>query len=102
MNNIVHIEVHCDDKRNITAIAVKVKHFGERIEPHAFVATVSEAFYKTTLLSDVGKSLKTELNAKRHDVVDLIITLKRNDLKQTDVGNFIEAFQNALDKTKLF
>ncbi len=102
MNNIVHVEVYCDDKRNITAVAVKVKHFGEKIEPHAFVATVSAAFYRTTLLSDVGKSLKTELNPKRHDVVDLIVTLKKNSIKQVDVGNFLEAFQNALDETNLF
>ncbi|MBO4812927.1 hypothetical protein J5491_02140 [Candidatus Saccharibacteria bacterium] len=102
MINIVHVEVHCDDKRNITAITVKVKYFKEKLEPHEFVAVVSAAFYKTTLLSDAGKSLKTQLNPKRHDVIDLIVTLKRTDMTQVDVGKFLEAFQEALDETKLF
>lgn len=101
MINIVHVEVSCDDKRTITAIAVKIKS-SHKIEPHELVATISAAFYKTTLLSDVGKSLKTQLNPKRHDVVDIIVTLKENRLTQVDVGNFIEAFQKALDETTIF
>ena len=106
MINIVHIDIHCSDQRKITAVEIKLKSFtteeGEALSGHPLVATVSSAFFKTTLLSDVGKSLKTVLNPKRSNVINLIVTLKDSDLTFEDVARFSDALQRALDDTSLF
>ena len=106
MINIVHIDIHCNDHRMITAIEIKLKSFteedGEALSGHPLIATVSAAFFKTTLLTDVGKSLKTVLNPKRSNVVNLIVTLKETHLSFEDVARFTEALQKALDETSLF
>ena len=106
MINIVHIDIHCNDQRTITAIEIKLKSFteedGEALSGHPLIATVSAAFFKTTLLTDVGKSLKTVLNPKRSNVVNLIVTLKETQLSFEDVARFTEALQKALDETSLF
>ncbi|MBQ5812058.1 hypothetical protein IIW29_00570 [Candidatus Saccharibacteria bacterium] len=90
----------------ITAIEIKLKSFteedGEALSGHPLIATVSAAFFKTTLLTDVGKSLKTVLNPKRSNVVNLIVTLKETQLSFEDVARFTEALQKALDETSLF
>ena len=104
MINIVHVVANLNDKRMVTSIELKLKHFknGTDLTEHQLVATVSMAFYQTTLLTDVGKNLKTVLDPKRRDIVDLVIVLKDNALKPQDISNFIDAFQKALDTTSLF
>ena len=104
MVNIVHIDIHCDDDRKITAIEIKLKYVNKEDESvlsgQTLVATVSAAFFKTTLLVDVGKSLKIT-PGKRDDIVNLTVRID-GDLKFEDVARFSEALQNALDETKLF
>ena len=105
MVNIIHTNIHYNDARTITAIEIKLKSFnnGSALTGHPLVATVSTAFFKTTLLTDVGESLKTTINPNRKNVVDLVVTLKKdNDLTALDVANFINALQRALDETSLF
>ena len=107
MINIVHIDVHFNDQRKITAIDIKLKSFTteenrEALSGHPLIATVSAAFFKTTLLTDVGKSLKTILNPKRDNVVNLVINLKESNLTFEDVARFTNALQQALDETSLF
>ena len=104
MINIVHTEINCNDKRQITSVRLKLKHFkdGDSLTEYQLVAIVSAAFYKTTLLVDEGKELTTTLDPKRKNIVDLTITLKKNDLTPQDICNFLVAFQQAMDNTKLF
>ena len=105
MLNIVHVDINCNDQRRITRVEVKVKssESGDKLSGHPLVATVSAAFYKTTLLADSGTSLQTALNTKRKNVVDLSVTLKKdNELTFLDVAKFIEALQVALNTTSLF
>ena len=108
MINIVHIDIHCSDLRKITAVSCKAKFIRKKGETqqllgHQLIATVSAAFYKTTLLTDEGVSLRTALNPKRNDIVDVTVILtKDNDLSFEDVTRFVVAFQVALDNTKLF
>lgn len=106
MVNIVHIDTHFDDKRNITAIDIKLKLFEEGdkkpLSGHELVATISAAFFKTTLLTDAGKALNIVPNPDRHDIVDLSISLRENDLAFEDIAKFATALQNALDDTSLF
>ena len=106
MLNIVHDETHYDDNRVITAIQVKVKSVEENgkesLIGNSLWGTVSDAFYKTTLLSDVGTSLRTVPNQNRKDIVDLIVDIKDNALTRNDVANFVDAFQKALDEASLF
>ncbi len=107
MINIVNYNVHCDDKRRITAVDIKLKSFKdegqEAISGHPLIAVVSAAFYQTTLLTDSGVSLTTTPNTKRKDIVDLSVVLDKNsNLSSVDIGNFIEALQKALDETKIF
>lgn len=104
MINIINVDIHCDDKRKITAVEVKLKSFknGKTLSGHPLLATVSTAFFKTTLLTDEGQYLKTALDPKRNNIVDLIIPLKQsNDLTLADIANFLDAFQKALDETNL-
>lgn len=106
MLNIVHDETHYNDERKITAIEVKVKSVAEEgkesLVGNSLWGTVSDAFYKTTLLSDVGTSLRTVPNQNRKDIVDLIVDIKDDTLSRNDVANFVNAFQKALDETSLF
>ena len=107
MINIVHVEYRCDDQRRITALQVKLKSFKNKedskiLTGHYLSATVSAAFFKTTLLTDEGKSLKTIPNPERNNIIDLVINLKDNKLSFKDVALFLEAFQKAIDETDLF
>ena len=106
MINIVHVDVNYNDRRMFTSIEVKTKFFAEKggahLDNQQLTATVSAAFHKTTLLTDQGKQLKTILDPKRSDIVDLVIVFKNNHLTFEDVARFIDAFQQALDETLLF
>ena len=107
MINIVHVDIHCNDEREITAVEIKVKSFTEKereaLSRNLLAATVSAAFFKTTLLADVGKSLKTILDPKRDNVLDLFISLEESSgLTYRDIANFADALQKALDETSLF
>ena len=107
MINIVHVEYHCNDQRKISALQVKLKFFKSDKEDkiltgHYLAATVSAAFFKTTLLTDEGKSLRTIPNSKRGNIVDLFLDFKENKLTYTDIAKFLDAFQKALDETNLF
>ena len=102
MINIVHLNVHFNDERRITAIDIKLKAIPEEKEnkdQHNLVARVSAAFFATTLFTDDGASLKTKLNPKRKDVVDLNISLKENDLNFEDITKFIRYLQKELDNS---
>ena len=100
MINIISVTTELNDKRSITAIRIKVKDDSMET-PQFLVATVSAAFYKMTLLTDEGISLRTALDPKRRDVVNLTIRLKKNSLKHDDIAKFTDAFQEAIDTTKL-
>ena len=107
MINIVHVEYHCSDQREITALHIKLKSFKQGEEDkvltgHYLAATISSAFFETTLLTDEGKSLKTIPNPKRNNIVNLVIDLKDNKLSFRDVAMFLDAFQKAIDRTNLF
>lgn len=106
MINIIHNRTHCDDKRRISALEIKVKSFKDEgsdkiLTGHSLVATVSCAFLKTTILTDEGKSYETRVNSRRQNIVDLSISFK-HDTKLTfkDISNFLEAFQKTLDETE--
>ena len=105
MINIVHVDTHYSDQRVITAVDIKLKFFksnGEKpLTGHPLAATVSAAFFKTTLLTDVGKSLSIEPNPKRHDIINLVISFRDNDLKFSDIARFIDVLQRALDETNI-
>ena len=105
MINIVHVDVHLNDERDITAVEVKLKAIEDdklALTGHPLIATVSAAFNKTTLLTDFGKSLTTELNPNRSNIINLTVSLKENTMTYEDVGKFVDYFQKALDETKLF
>ena len=76
----------------------------ELLPMHPLVATVSASFNSTTLLTDVGESYKITPDPKRSgDVIDLKVRIKENyNLSYEDIARFLEAFQAALDTTKLF
>ena len=101
MVNIIHLNVHCDDNRRVTALEIKLKSIPEEVEnenSQHLVARVSAAFFATTLLADAGKSLRTTLNPKRRNVVNLHVVFRENNLSFDDVTKFINAFQCELDK----
>lgn len=108
MINIVHVNIHCNDDRNITKVELKLKSLTTEenqqntMVGHILVATVSAAFFKTTLLTDAGRSLETALNPKRQNIVNLTINITNDNLTLADVGRFTDAFQTALDETNLF
>jgi hypothetical protein len=87
-------------------VEVKLKSLSKDNEQvltgHPLLATASAAFFKTTLLADVGKDLKTTLCPERNNVVDLVVNIKESNLTSSDVANFTDALQKALDETKLF
>ena len=89
----------------VSCKAKSIREEGEdqRLFGHQLIATVSASFYKTTLLTDEGVALRTALNPKRNDIVDVTVVLaKDNNLSLEDVMRFVKAFQTALDNTKLF
>lgn len=105
MINIIHVNVHYNDARNITALEIKLKSLEKSgvLIGQALVTTVSMALSQTTLLQDTGKNLKIVIDPKRNNIVDLIITMKKNNtLTAHDVANFQDHFQKAIDETKLF
>ena len=98
MINIVHVDINCNDERRIMSIELKLKSLGNTLTIHQLIATVSSAFFKTTLLADEGGTLKTAINKKRKNVVDLTISFnKENNLKPNDIANFIDVLQEAID-----
>ena len=102
MINVIHINVHFDDDRKITAIDVKLKLIKNNDEDESnqyMVTTICKAFYNTTLLADVGKSLNISVNPNRQNIVNLSVKLKENDMSLKDIANFNDAFQQALDAT---
>lgn len=106
MINVIHINLHYDDHRNITALEVKLKFIknddDSELSEHRLVATVSAAFCRTTLLANEGKSLTIKSNPNRDNIVNLSITFKENNMGLCDIANFIQAFQSELDTTSLF
>ena len=105
--NIVHVDVHFDDGRKITAVDIKLKSIADegkaRLTGHMFTATCSAAFFKTTLLHDAGVALEIKPNPSRDDIVNFYVSFKDdNELTIIDVGNFVYAFQAAIDSTDLF
>ena len=105
MINIVHVDTHCNDQRTITAVDIKLKFFRKNGEKtligHPLAATISAAFFKTTLLTDVGKALSIEPNPNRTEIIDLVISFRENNLTFLDIAKFIDALQQALDDTNI-
>ena len=105
MINIVHLDVYYSDQKEITAIEMKLKSFddekGGALSGHPLNATVSAAFFNTTLLDDAGTNFRLTPDPERGHVIDLKVNFFKKDLTLTDVNRFIEAFQNALDNTSL-
>ena len=102
MISIVHVNIHCDDKRNITAVEVKLKSIDD-LSGHPLIATISSSFFQTTLLSDSGNALQIIPNPDRKDIVNFVVSVKEGDsLSFADVANFLSAFQKALDATTIF
>ena len=100
MINIVHIDVHCDDERKITALEIKLKSCPEEAvnaSNQHLIARVSAAFCSLRLFAEHGKNIKMEINPKRPDILNLDIIFWENKLEFKDVARFIEAFQKALD-----
>lgn len=106
MINVIHINLHYDDHKNITALEVKLKFIknddDSELSEHRLIATVSAAFCRTTLLANEGKSLTIKSNPNRDNIVNLSITFKENNMGLCDIVNFIQAFQSELDTTSLF
>ena len=102
MINIVHHEVHFDDNRSITAVEIKLKSCPEEKvneECQHLVARVSSAFYALDLFSDYGKKIETNLDIKRKNIVDIFVTLRKdNDLDIVELAEYIKEFQKELDK----
>ena len=104
MISIVNVVTHCDDKRKITGLDIKLKSFNDDcLTGQALVTTVSVAMGKTTLVTDDGRNLRISLNPKRNTIVNVTIAFsKENTLTFHDVANFLEHFQKSVDETKLF
>lgn len=106
MINIVHLDVYYSDQREITAIEMKLKSLenaegGKALSGHPLNATVSAAFFYTTLLDDAGTNFRLTPDPERGHVIDLKVNFFKRDLTLNDVNRFIEAFQKALDTTEL-
>ena len=102
MINVIHVNIHCDDIRNITALEIKLKSCPEEavnVDHQHLVARISAAFHSLRLFAEYGKTLKTEMNPKRTDVVNLNVTFWENRLTFKDITGFIDAFQEALDNS---
>lgn len=105
MINVVHVDVNCNDARKITSLELKLKFIEtetDKLNSHIFTAQISMAFFKTTLLEDAGKCLKIIANPKRPCIINMVIDLEKDNLTCHDVANFLEAFQKALDETKVY
>ena len=101
MINIIHVNTHFDDNREITALEVKLKYIeedGERQNQY-LIAIVCKAYYNTTLLPDVTEKLNISTNPKRTEIVNLSIKLKENNMAITDIADSISALQRTLDET---
>ncbi len=101
MINIVNLVVRYDDNRKITGIELKLKAIPEESEnddTQHLVARVSAAFHASTLFGETGKSLKTTLNPRRDNVVNLDVSLKENDLALADIAEFVEKYQKELNE----
>lgn len=105
MINIVHVDTHYNDQRVITEVDIKLKFFrsnGEKtLTGHPLAATISAAFFKTTILTDEGKSVSIIPNPKRPDIINLVISFRENILSFSDIAKFIDALQQALDDTSI-
>ena len=102
MVNIINFVIRFDDKRKITGVELKLKAIPEEKENNDrrhLVARVSAAFHASTLFGDAGKTLKTTLNPRRNDVVDMVVTFKENDLTLIDIAKFVETYQKELDES---
>ena len=104
--NIVHEEIYWDDKRNITAIEIKLKSLTAKEENdenyvHRLVAIISSAFHQTTLFADVGGSCSFSKNKQRPEIVNAQVSIEK-PLSRMDVVRFIETFQKNIDESKLF
>ena len=103
MINIVHHEVHFDDNRGITAVEIKLKSCPEEEineDCQHLVARVSAAFYALDFFSDYGKKMETNLDQERRDIVDIFVTLrKQNGLDLAELAKYIIEFQNELDQS---
>lgn len=100
MINIVHVNVHFDDARKITALEIKLKSCPEEAvnaSSQHLIARVSAAFYSLKLFAEYGKNIKMDLNPKRQNIVNLSIRFWEKELTFKDVSTFIESFQEALD-----
>lgn len=110
MINIINVNIHKNDKRNISSVDIKLKYFPDGnnapLEQHPLVGTIMSAFCNTTFLTDVGKDVKMTPNPNRADIVDLTIRIreseKANNLTNADIGKFLDAFQTNIDTEKLF
>ena len=102
MINIINQVIRCNDKRMVTALEIKLKACPEEMvnenEQH-LVARVSAAFHASDLFAKYGKTLKTELNPRRKNVVNLVVSLHENSLSFKEIGEFVESFQEEIDKT---
>lgn len=102
MINIVNQVIRCNDERQVTALEIKLKACPEESvnenEQH-LVARVSAAFHASDLFGKYGKALKTELNPRRPNVVNLVVSLHDNNLSFEEIGKFVETFQEEIDKT---
>ena len=108
---IVHTATNCDDTGRITTIEIKVKGPDINTEEDGYTlsANVSSAFYKTFFPANIPyKTLKIELNPKRKGILDISITLPKNNedgqertLTHCDLGNFLCNFQKTIDGTSI-
>ena len=103
MINVVHVDFHFDDNRKITAIEVKLKSCPQEEvneERQHLVARISAAFYSLDLFSDYGKTMQTNLDANRKDIVDIFVTLEKdNNLSLVELANYVTELQQELDKS---
>ena len=103
MINIVHHETHYDDNRNITAVEIKLKSCPQEEvneDRQHLVARASAAFYSMEFFSEYGRTMETNLDAERRDIVDLFITLnKDNGLTRKKIADILDEFEHKLDES---
>ena len=100
MIKIVHWAVNSDDDGKITSIDIKFKHIPKENEHEEYplLTTISMAFCEPTLMKDVGKAFKLAINPRRKDIANMTINLKQSKLKNVNIGNFIDFFQEVFDR----
>ena len=106
MVNVVHVEYHLDDRRTIRKLEIKIKSFRQQndektLSGHPLAATIGNAFFRTTLLTDENAAFEVKPNPKRGDIFDVLVSFEKNNLTYRDISNFLEAFQEAMDNTNL-